>query len=68
MINPTFIVIPLVLLYAGGMLYLSETYHTTKRHNACIDAGGVPVYFEIHTKGLEKGYKCIVDFKLVEVK
>lgn len=68
MINPALMVIPLVLLYAGGMIYLSETDRTSKRHNACIDAGGVPAYFEVHTKGLEEGYKCIADFKIVEVK
>ena len=68
MINPALIVIPLIFLYTGGMIYLSDNNLTTKRHNHCIDAGGVPVYFEIHTKGLEEGYKCIADFKLVEVK
>ena len=68
MINPVVIAFPLIFLYAGGMIYLSDSDRNTKRHNACIDAGGVPVYFEIHTKGLEEGYKCISDFKVVEVK
>lgn len=68
MINPVVIAFPLIFLYAGGMIYLSDSDRATKRHNACIDAGGVPVYFEIHTKGLGEGYNCISDFKLVEVK
>lgn len=52
----------------GVAIFVDHDQKDVKRHNACVDAGGVPVYFEIHTKGNEVGYKCIADYKLVEIK
>lgn len=52
----------LVIMYYS----FTHTNNINKRINECIDKGGVPVQTQAHVKGLDEGYHCLSDYKVID--